>query len=117
MADLLQQCARPVTPSTSCQPCAGRRQSSSARARSRPARPASPARAGGRAAGRAHRSVPHALRLSPVAAQAPWERFAAPLERGEDFVVRRARLRAANGDLTCGDWDLHFRRGPSSASP
>ena len=61
--------------------------------------------------------MPHALRLSPVAAQAPWERFAAPLERGEDFVVRRARLRAANGDLTCGDWDLHFRRGPSSASP
>ena len=43
--------------------------------------------------------------------QAPWERFAAQLERREDFVVRRARLRAASGELTCGDWDLQFRCG------
>ena len=41
--------------------------------------------------------------------QAPWERFAGALERGEDFVVHKARLRDPDGGLTCGDWDLQFK--------
>ncbi|KAK9834909.1 hypothetical protein WJX81_007916 [Elliptochloris bilobata] len=40
---------------------------------------------------------------------APWERFASALERGEEFVVRKARLRDLGGGLTCGEWDYQFR--------
>ena len=32
------------------------------------------------------------------------------MEQREDFVVRRARLRAPGGGLTSGEWDLQFRR-------